>query len=146
MKIMKYLTIGLLFIGITTLVGCKKEEQIQRNLWNKGGVWNIENYQNNWSYGSGSNSYKLHDAGTYEFKKDGTGKLTFIEDGETYSNLFKYENTETNLTLTFKEGPMYSEGEREKYTLDWKKNAVNLYSYTSDQYGYDEYIIDLKKK
>lgn len=26
MKIMKYLTIGLLFIGMTTLVGCKKED------------------------------------------------------------------------------------------------------------------------
>lgn len=148
MKRFKILMIGVLFIGTVFLTGCKKEDQIEKNLWNKGGMWNIEKYQNNYSFGT-SESYVLNDAGTFEFKKDGTGKLIMTDDG-TYTNLFTYENTENSLTLTFKEGQMYSEGDKEKYTLDWKKNTINLYSYTStsNQNGiiYDEYIIDLKKK
>lgn len=145
-KTIKILTIGLLFIGMTAVVGCKKEDQINKNLWKKGGVWNIERYENNYSYGGYSDSYVIINAGTYEFKKDGTGKLTFIENGEVYTNLFKYENTENTLKLTYKEGQMYYEGDGETYTLDWEKNKVNLYSFTSDQGSYDEYIIDLKKK
>jgi len=42
MKEMKFLTIGLLFVGITTFLSCKKEVRIEKNLWKNGGEWNIE--------------------------------------------------------------------------------------------------------
>jgi len=146
MKTIKYLAIGLLFIGMTALFGCKKEDKIAKNLWKKGGEWNIEKFQNNYSFGSGSNSVVLNDAGTYEFDKDGSGKVTLNEGNQTYTNLFTYENTDNSLSLTFKEGQLYTAGTKEKYTLDWEKDKVNLYSYVSDANGYDEYLIDLKKK
>ena len=84
MKIMKYLTIGILFIGMATLVSCKKEDKIGRNLWNKGGVWNVEKFQNNYSFYGTSDSDILYNIGTFEFNKDGSGKLNFNVDGEIY--------------------------------------------------------------
>lgn len=146
MNLTKYFAIGLLFLGMTVLVGCKKEVKINKNLWKNCGEWNIEKFQNNYSFGGASESYIVNDAGTFKFDKDGTGKLTLNDAGQTYTNLFSYENTDNSLTLTYKEGQLYTEGTKEKYTLDWEKDKINLYSYVSDAIGYDEYIIDLKKK
>ena len=146
MKNLKFLMIGLLFVGLAGLTSCKKEKQIEKNLWNKGGEWNIVKVVDNWSWYGQSNSETLYNRGTFKFEKDGNGKITIKDDGDTFSNLFTYKNTENSLTLTYKEGPIYSEGEREEYTLDWEKDKIELYSYESDEDGYDELFITLEKK
>lgn len=146
MNFIKYITIGILFIGLTALVGCKKETKIAKNLWKNGGEWNIDKYQNNYSFGGNNDTYTIYEAGTYQFEKDGSGKLTLNDAGQAYTNLFKYENTDNSLTLTFEEGQIYSAGTKVKYTLDWEKDKINLYSYLTETDGYDEYVIDLSKK
>lgn len=148
MNIIKYVTIGLLFIGMTTLVGCSKEDKINKNLWKNGGEWNVEEYKNNWLFsGSTSNSETLYDFGTFTFEKDGTGKRVIMDGGQTYTNLFTYTNTATELVITYKEGPIASAGYREKYTMTWEKDKIELYAYlTSEDLIYDEYFITLKKK
>lgn len=87
---------------------------------------------------------------TMEFNKDGSGKLNLIQYGETATNLFKYENTENKLVLTFLAGPLFNEGDKLNYTLDWKKNEIHLYTYetwsSSNGNGWYEETTVLKKK
>lgn len=136
----------MLFIGLSGLTSCKKEDKIEKNLWSKGGDWNIDKYNENYSFDGENYSETRYNFGTLKFEKDGSGKLTFTEEGESFSNLFTYKNTSNNLTLTYKEGQIYSEGYVDNFTLDWEKDKIELYTYKSDIYGYDEIIMTLSKK
>lgn len=151
MNIVKYITIGLLFIGMTTLVGCKKEDKINKNLWKNGGEWNISEVKFTTMNSAGqSDSGTIYDYGTFKFEKDGTGTRTINADGQTFTHLFSYTNTETELVITLKSGPDVTPGEKEKYKMTWKKDNIELYIYTSweDEFGnaYHEDFITLKKK
>lgn len=146
MRKFNFLIIGLLFVGLSGLTSCKKESKIERNLWNKGGEWNIDKYQENYGFGADPYSETRYNFGTIKFEKDGNGKITLKDEGETFSNLFTYKNTDNSLTLTYKEGQMHYEGDVDNFTLDWEKDKIELYSYKSDAYGYDEIIMTLSKK
>lgn len=143
MKNFRILIMGLLLVGISGLTSCKKEKKIEKNLWSNGGEWNIEKFVSNWGSSSeDSNTLTEYNFGTFLFEKDGGGKLTI----DSESNPFNYTNTENSLTITYKEGPMYTEGEKEEYTLDWEKDKIELYSLIVDGNVFDEITMTLKKK
>ncbi|MBW7869330.1 MAG: hypothetical protein H3C31_13525 [Brumimicrobium sp.] len=146
---MKYLTIGLLFIGMTALVGCKKEDQIQKNLWNKGGEWSITTWSNDYNFGAGGQTYKdvYSNCGSYKFNKDGSGIFSTTQDGDSYTNNFTYSNTTTSLIITYGNGNYFDTGTSHSYVLDWNKNKIKMtYMTTFDGEGWDNYDISLSKK
>ena len=112
-------TITLLSIGLIS--SCSKEDRIEKNLWNKGGEWNIESLIVNQTSTNPIDNYSetLINAGTFLFKEDGSGFATFTEDGFTETIAFAYSNTEDKLTLI-------SDNEAVNYNLSWKKNEVEL--------------------
>lgn len=127
-----------LFILFATLifVACKKENRIEKNLWKQGGEWNIESWesQQTSSYFPQDNSSEiLHDAGTMQFNKDGSGAIIFKDGSSAYTESFTYKNTENTITL-FDE-----DGEGRIYDLDWKRNEFTAISNESGTYiNYDE--------
>lgn len=112
-------------IGITVL-SCSKESKIERNLHKKEGVWNIDNYK--WYYYSpaGNDGQDLEDRGTFQFEKDGTGKLTFIDtDGLTYTYNFTYDNTAETISIV-------SDGQTTVYKIDsYSKDVISMSTSTT---------------
>ena len=148
-RTIKLLTMGMLFIGMTALVGCKKDVQIEKNLWNKGGEWTITTWSNDYNFGGGSQTYKdvYSNAGAYKFNKDGSGTFSVTMDGESYTNSFTYSNTTTELRITYGNGNFFDNGTTHNYVLDWKKDKIKMtYMTTFDGQGWDNYDISLSKK
>lgn len=112
-------------------VACKKENQIEKNLWKQGGEWNIETWDESQTstYFVDDNYAEIrNDFGTMKFNKDGSGSMT-IKDGSTaYTEPFTYENTENTLTI-FDE-----DGEGVIHDLDWKRNEFSTRLYESEDY------------
>lgn len=144
-KNFRVVTMGILFVGMTLLVGCKKEDKIERNLWASGGEWNIDRWflEETNEYHSEIFEDDLYienesNCGTFVFKKDGTGNFKVTVDEYVYTEKFTYKNTENKLILNFKEdedtGDQYSYfGEGESiFLIDWKKNSLEMTSQTWD--------------
>lgn len=121
------------------LVACKKDAQIEKNLWKGDGIWNITSYTSSeTSVPSGQSdfSYTLTNAGSITFKKDGSGIFKFVEDGDVEMVAFNYSNTTETLTMTI-------DGEVRIFEMDWKKNKMTLsitenYSSGGTSYVYKE--------
>ena len=72
----------------------------------------------------------------FAFKKDGTGIVKFVYDGDVDMTSFSYSNTTETLTLTI-------DGEQRIFAMDWKKNKMTLsitesYSSGGVSYTYTE--------
>nr|WP_294860221.1 hypothetical protein [uncultured Fluviicola sp.] len=124
----------LVFAGLNS---CSKERKIEKNLYSKGGDWDVSQY----IYASGSmnpaiNSYStatFQDCGKFHFSKDGSGTVSMNLDGDSYTESFFYKNTDNKLTITF---DTYTQ----VYNLDWSKNVItiNYDESTTDPDGYAE--------
>lgn len=140
---------GVLFTGMTALVGCKKEFKIEKNLWKKGGKWSISTWSNDYNFGGGSQTYKdvYSSAGTYKFNKDGSGTFSITMDGDNYTNSYVYSNTTTELSITYGNGNFFDNGTTHNYVLDWEKDKIKL-TYMTDFNGdgWDNYEIARSKK
>ncbi|PWH86190.1 hypothetical protein [Brumimicrobium oceani] len=122
-----------LFIALASLlfVACSKEKRIEKNLWKKGGEWNIESAQEtykNQEDPSQNYSETYLNYGTLQFDKDGSGSMTFTDGNSAYSEKITYTNTETELTI------FDSEGAGTVFDLDWERNEITLT--TSETYTY----------
>ena len=138
MRNLKFLMIGLLFVGLAGLTSCKKENQIEKNLWNKGGEWNITTWKESGSDNGEVYLEVIKDAGTFKFEKDGNGKITFVLDNDVVP--FTYTNTENSLTTIL--GGEFTI----IWTLEWEKNKITLDHYESHDEGFDELTVTLEKK
>lgn len=151
MKSIKYVAIGLLFIGMTTLMGCKKETQIERNLWSQKKDWKIYEWFNAWNNsgveGYYANEERLYDIGVFRFNKNGSGMINMDYHGQkNLTTVFRYTVTQNSLTLTYMDDNLFEKDYQQKFDMTWKKNSIVLKSY--DNYGngnYDNYEITLKK-
>lgn len=137
MKTLKLFTAFLLVTLVIT--SCSKENRIEKNLWKKGGDWNINYYS--YSYGSDNptspifpvETHAYDNCGSFHFGKDGSGTITFTGDGSTETAAFTYSNTENELTIIV-------DNVAQVYKMDWEKNVMTI-SYdkpTTDPMGYNE--------
>lgn len=116
------------------LVACKKETKIEKNLWKGDGVWNIDIFESKETstyFQEDNNEYYYQNAGTIQFKKDGTGSFNF----QGVVSPMSYSNTDKILTLIFKdEGGNPQDDEVWTFDMEWKKNKMDLSSFLKDTY------------
>jgi hypothetical protein len=112
-------TITVLSLAFTS--SCSKEDRIEKNLWNKGGDWNIESVTINQTSTDPIDNYSetIPNPGSFLFKEDGSGIATFTADGDTEILPFTYSNTEDKLILTI-------DGETRPFEMTWEKNEIEL--------------------
>jgi hypothetical protein len=115
----------ILFILLALLLfsACKKETKIERNLWTKGGKWDIVKYEKIVTSSKPSNNKNevTDNYGIFQFKKNGSGWIISSAEYDAYIENFNYTITENELSISYFE----SEG-TETYDLDWKKNAFTI--------------------
>lgn len=135
MKNLKFLVFGILFIGLAVLSSCKKENRIEKNLWKGDGTWNIDVYEfkSTSTYFTNDNDESYYqNAGTIQFKKDGTGFFNF--QGDIYPTT--YSNTDKVLTITLKDESGNTQYDDVlTYEMEWKKNKMDLTSFYKDTYS-----------
>lgn len=130
---MKRPLIFLAIVLLTFLSSCKKESKIERNLWSKGGEWNISRWYNKYSIYETQGTDDYYNCGTIKFNKDGTGVLTLTMDGELFADAFTYTNTSNSIKIYYNSG-----GDPEVFNLDWKKNSFRMFYYTmEDVFDFD---------
>lgn len=134
MRKINLLLIALLVIVTSALTSCKKENRIEKNLWNNGGKWNIERaVQNDISTNPADNlNLSALNFGSFTFKKDGTGNYVFTVDENVEIGTFSYSNTEDRLTWIRDNEPLV-------FDLDWKKDDLQI-SYTENYKSNGEVI------
>lgn len=122
-----------LFIAVVA-IGCKKEEKIQKNLWNKDGVWNIDKFEMV-PVTSNSTSTSYTNYGTLEFKENGTGytKFTYQNSSEVVPMIYTLESDEI-LKLVLN-------GIAMSFQMEWSKDKMNLIGIDpADGYRYNFYL------
>ena len=150
MKKINFLALGIVFIGLITLSSCSKEKKIEKNLWKKGGEWNIESFNviQTSTYTSDNFNESYANVGTYTFNENGTGVVKLIIDEFIETSAFTYTNTENQLMITI-------DNETQYYNLiEWEKDnmkivyAENFYEGVNGNLGSGVYkeTITLKKK
>ena len=124
MKI-KSLAAFALFVGAVLLTSCSKEVKIERNLWKKGGEWNIESYDYSSVTTNSSNTININveNCGTMTFNKEGGGSYVINIIGSE-SGTLTYSNTADQLTLTI-------DGSTSTYDMTWEKDNITLTEATS---------------
>jgi hypothetical protein len=142
MKTINFLALGIVFIGLITLSSCSKETRIEKNLWKKGGKWNIESQTAKQTSTIASDNFDetLVNVGTYTFYEDGTG--SYKNNVELQPSAFTYSNTENKLTIVMGN---YS---RVYDIVEWKKNNLKiscLYNFYLGGTGTYTETITLKK-
>ena len=148
MKKINFLALSIVFIGLITLSSCSKETRIEKNLWKKGGEWNIESFsaKQTSTFAPDNFDETLVNIGTYTFNENGTGIYKNIGELEPLS--FTYSNTENKLSFTIGNNSQVYD------IVEWKKDNIK-FSYTENFYDgvdgnvgtgtYTE-VITLKKK
>jgi hypothetical protein len=148
MKTINFLALSIVFIGLITLSSCSKETRIEKNLWKKGGEWNVESFsaKQTSTFAPDNFDETQVNIGTYTFNENGTGIYKNIGELEPLS--FTYSNTENKLSFTIgTDSQVYD-------IVEWKKNNMKI-SYTESFYegvngnvGTGTYteVITLKKK
>lgn len=121
----------ILFIVLTVLVftGCSKEEKIEKNLWKKGGEWNVSSWTS-WNDGTktehiGADVLSV----SFSFNKDNEATVVINGDsGDTYTYKMKYYNTENQLKLIDIIDSETGEIEYPSifYSMEWKKDYLDL--------------------
>jgi hypothetical protein len=145
MKSINLLLIGLLIAGAAFLTACSKEARIEKNLWKKGGEWNIESLTVNQTSTKPQDNYTetIYNFGTMTFKEDGSGNYRFTFDGDVETGTFTYSNSKDKLTLIIG-------NEKRVFDMDWKKDDLQItiiesFTNDDDDYTYTE-TLNLKKK
>jgi len=137
---MKKTIFMLLMAGAVVAISlsCKKENRIERNLWNQGGEWNIESLYFEEHVDEHYNSYTDYNLGVITFNKGGDGSIRY-DDGDIET--FTYSNTEKTLTIS------YNSWQTVVYDIaEWKKDRLTLSGkYTSDDIDFKD-VYTLKKK
>lgn len=136
MKKWSVLLLASLLFGIASLSSCKKENQINKNLWKGDGTWNIDvSDQKNTSthYDEDNWTEYIANAGTIKFNEDGTGTYTFS--GDSYP--ITYTNTDKLFTMIFVDptNGEYDESDKFTFDIDWKKNSLDLNHYRATTYS-----------
>lgn len=146
MKRFKFLLFGLLVAGTAFVSSCKKENKIEKNLWKKGGEWNIESLVANQTSTNPADNFNetINNYGTFTFKKDGSGNYTITVDGDVETGTFTYSNTKDQLTF------IIDNQARVFDILEWEKNNMKIsitvnYSSDGESVTYKE-TLNLKKK
>lgn len=121
----------ILFIVLTVLVftGCSKEEKIEKNLWKKGGEWNVSSWTS-WNDGTktehiGADVLSV----SFSFNKDNEATVVINgESGDTYTYKMKCYNTENQLKLIDIIDSETGEIEYPSifYSMEWKKDYLDL--------------------
>lgn len=121
MKRINFILIGLFFVGSILLSSCNKESKIEKNLWNKGGEWNIESLvaKQTSTYAPDNFEETIYNFGTYTFKKDGSGNYTTPAAGFDYG-AFTYSNTEDKFTLIIDNQAQVFD------IVEWEKNTMKI--------------------
>lgn len=116
-------------LTVWVFIGCIKEEQIEKNLWKKGGEWNVSSWTS-WSDGT-----KTEHIGTdvrsvsFSFNKDNDATVVIHGESEDiYTYKMKYYNTESQLKLI---DIIDSETGGMKYqsifySMEWKKDYLDI--------------------
>lgn len=146
MKRINFLLIGLFIVGTALVSSCKKEAKIEKNLWNKGGEWNIESLVANQTSTNSSDNFNetVYNYGTFTFKKDGNGNYTITVDGDFEAGTLTYSNTEDKLTL------IINNQARVFDILEWEKDKMKIsitenFTSNGESITYKE-TLNLKKK
>jgi len=146
MKKINFLVIVLLIVVTALVSSCKKEAKIEKNLWNKGGEWNIESRVIKITSTIPSLNFNktFYNWGTYTFKKDGNGNYTITVNGSFETGTLTYSNTEDKLTL------IINNQARVFDILEWEKDKmkiINTENITSGEESITNIqIFNLKKK
>lgn len=146
MKKFKFVLIGLLVAASTLVSSCSKETKIEKNLWKKGGEWNIETLLAVQTSTNTADNFTetISNYGTFTFKEDGSGNYTITVDGDVETGTLSYSNTEDKLTL------IINSQARVFDIVEWEKDKMKISiteNFTSDgeSVTYKE-TLDLKKK
>lgn len=145
MKTLRFLVIAIVIAGTTIISSCKKEDRIEKNLWNKGGEWNIDRLSVTQVSTDPTDSYNeiLGNVGTITFNENGSGLFKYTVYGDTDIEAFTYTNTEDKLTMVFG-------NDVREFSMTWEKdnitlNATDNYTSNGESITYTEKL-ELKKK
>jgi hypothetical protein len=121
MTIKKHLVASITILSIILMVGCSKENRIQKNLWNKGGEWNIKTvtFRQTSTNSIDNYNFTVTNAGTFVFQESGSGFISTTAAGITEVESFTYSNTDDKLTLII-------DNEADVYNMTWEKNEIEL--------------------
>lgn len=145
---MKKVTLLLIVLLVTTatITSCKKENRIEKNLWNKGGEWNIESLKSVQVSTNSADNFEetVYDYGTFEFEKDGSGNYEITVNGSNDIGTFTYSNSEDELTLIIDNQARIFE------IAEWGKNEMKIsivenFTSSGESITYTE-TLSLKKK
>lgn len=147
MKNFKFLETICLLVVLIIFSSCSKEEKIEKNLWNKGGEWNIQSLVVNQFSTNPADNYNetIYNCGTFIFREDRSGNYTITIDGDVESGTFNYYNTEYKLTFVINtEARIFD-------ILDWNKGKMTILisdNYTSNSHtvSYTETLHLVKRK
>lgn len=130
----------LLFTALTVLIfSCKKENRIDKNLWTKGGVWNIISINEIYTTNSGTSNQTFSNAGTFQFNEDGSGFTTYTidEDAEVLPFIYHVADGKLNMSM---------DGEHQSFDMTWKKDELELYMKLVEDSEVYEIKYNLSKK
>jgi hypothetical protein len=146
MKRINFLLIGILVAGTVIFISCKKEIKIEKNLWNKGGEWNVESLVANQISTNPDDNFNetIYNYGTFLFNKEGSGNFTITVDGDVETGTFTYSNTEDKLTL------IINNQARVFDIVEWEKDKMKIsitenFTSSGESITYTE-TLSLKKK
>lgn len=123
MKKITPLFLGFIVVFTTLISSCKKEDQIEKNLWSGKGEWTISSLT--LSITSSNPLYNSTDIypnyGTITFLKNGTGQISVPNgSGGVDTEPFTYSNTATTFTITI-------DGDTTIMIIEsWKRNSLVL--------------------
>lgn len=135
---MKKFNVLLVLVLALAFVACKKETKIEKNLWKKGGEWNIVSWEEKTTsnyFEDDNYSGTDYNVGTMKFNEDGSGAILFKNGSDVYSEPFKYENTENTLTLIGASVFNNEENEGTIFDLDWEKNDFVISTTMAEDYN-----------
>lgn len=112
-------------VSLFFLISCEKEKQINKNLWNASGTWNINKIELD-DPSVLPMKLEMRDAGEFHFFEDGTGDIKLNVYGQKFSEEFTYSHTETTLTLMGTGNNMIISEDEMEFDMIWKKNYIIL--------------------
>jgi len=122
MKKLKFVLISSFIAALILFASCSKEDKIEKNLWNKGGEWNIQSLEAIQVSTNPADNYNetLYNFGTFIFREDRSGTYTITFDGDVETVNFNYFNTEYKLSLVINSEARVFD------ILDWEKGKMKI--------------------
>lgn len=133
--------------AVMSLVACKKETKIEKNLWKKGGEWNVTSWKSSDNGDETEGIGADFQSAVFTFNKDKEATVVINGSaGDVYIYKMKYENTESELKLTNVIDQETGQVEYSSiiYYISWEKDQLDIKS-TNGFTGESETLI-LKKK